>query len=189
MPQYIALLGAARSGKDTVAARLVSEHGYRRLAFADPLKELALKADPLIPTHQDSHGQITVRLSRLVRAYGWDEAKTTYPEVRRILQNIGQGARKVDPDIWIGALLPKALDAVSSGRSIVVTDVRYLNEAEFLTRVGFLLVRVHRPSVSTGEDWRKHDSETELAEYEAHHTIINDGPLSYLYKQVETLTV
>lgn len=186
MAPYIALLGAARSGKDTVASRLVSEHGYKRLAFADPLKDLALSVNPLVET---APGETPVRLSYLVGEHGWDNAKTVYPEVRRILQTLGQGARSVDPDVWIRALITEALEVVSSGRSIVITDVRYLNEADFLARCGFLLVRVYRPTVSTGEDWRQHSSETELSKYETDHTLLNDGPLSYLYKQVETLTV
>lgn len=37
----IALSGKMRSGKDTIAARLVDEHGFVRVAFADKLKDIA----------------------------------------------------------------------------------------------------------------------------------------------------
>jgi hypothetical protein len=47
----VGLVGYARSGKDTFAAAL----GYRRLAFADPLKELALAVNPLAAgSHADA---------------------------------------------------------------------------------------------------------------------------------------
>jgi hypothetical protein len=187
MPDYIALLGAAGTGKDTVAERLVTKHGYMRLAFADPLKELALDADPLIPT--GGKRPVCVRLSALVHEYGWDHCKTTYPEVRRTLQALGQGIRGQDEDFWLMRILPKVLIAAVVGARVVVADVRYRNEADSLNRAGFTLVRVDRPDLSGGEAFREHPSETDVADYEVHHTIVNDGPLSYLYKQVETLTV
>lgn len=186
MPLNIALLGAARSGKDTVASRLVSAHGFMRYAFADPVKELALTVNPLVPTVP---GVAHTRLSDLVSAEGWDNAKTVYPEVRRILQRVGEGVRGVDPDFWLLTLLNKLLVPSLLGLPVVVTDVRYRNEADSLRLAGFTLVRVARPGVSSGDAFRKHASETELANYEVHHTIVNDGPLSYLYKQVETLAV
>ncbi len=34
----IGISGRKRSGKDTLASRLISEHGFTRVAFADPLK-------------------------------------------------------------------------------------------------------------------------------------------------------
>jgi hypothetical protein len=42
-PVIIALSGWKRSGKDTVADYLVKTHGFKRLAFADPLKESVAK--------------------------------------------------------------------------------------------------------------------------------------------------
>src|SRR5712664_4078359 len=93
----IALLGLARSGKDTLAQRLVREHHYTRLAFADPLKVMLLDIDPLIPTSLGIH----VRLSRLITDAGWEYAKDHYPEVRRLLQQVGQRVREWSPDYWV----------------------------------------------------------------------------------------
>lgn len=38
MKTIIAISGWKKSGKDTAAERLISNHGFRRIAFADPLK-------------------------------------------------------------------------------------------------------------------------------------------------------
>ena len=46
----LGLVGRKQSGKDTFAQRLVEEHGYTRLAFADPLKAVALAANPIVHT-------------------------------------------------------------------------------------------------------------------------------------------
>ncbi|NED29195.1 hypothetical protein G3I37_30615, partial [Streptomyces anulatus] len=66
MKPNTALIGKARSGKDSVGAHLVRRYAYTRLAFADPLKEMALAVDPLIPLSHGVHG----RLSLLVQGVG-----------------------------------------------------------------------------------------------------------------------
>jgi dephospho-CoA kinase len=59
----IGLMRKAGAGKDTVAGAL-TEHGYRRVAFADALRRAAYASDPWIPL-SDS-GYATDRLSALV---------------------------------------------------------------------------------------------------------------------------
>ena len=82
----IGLTGYARSGKDSVAKVLVDHYGFIRLAFADPIRDLLLEVNPILDKGN--------RLSSLVDEYGWDIAKAQ-PEVRRLLQTLGVGARKV----------------------------------------------------------------------------------------------
>lgn len=189
----IALTGLARSGKDSVAARLVQEHGYVRVAFADKLKEAALKADPIIGTRTVEEWDIVygewegrshteeLRLSAAVAYHGWEVAKDTYPEVRRFLQDYGQTIREIDPRFWIEAAWPAAGDALDDGRPVVFTDVRYANEAEFLWRQGFTRVRVTRPGLTPGQ----HLSEREMLNYPADRTIVNDGTLTDLQALVD----
>ncbi|MER5894759.1 hypothetical protein [Streptomyces sp. NPDC001876] len=179
----IGLIGRAQVGKDTVATRLRERYGYQRVAFADPVRAAALRTDPLIPTSYGVH----TRLSVLVAAVGWDYAKTTYPEVRRILQNIGQTVRDVDPDFWVRAAVP-AMDAARNlNLPVVVTDVRYENEAVELLEQGFYLIRVTRPGTGLAGDAGKHTSETELDDFRADLTIDNSGTLPDLKRIVDTL--
>lgn len=188
MPYFrnIGLLGKAQSGKDTTAQRLADRWGFRRVAFADPLKSQALRIDPLIPTHPDVR---PVRLSRLVADVGWDYAKTRYPEVRRILQHVGQSVRDIDPGFWVRAAL-NAVDANEAGNlPTVVTDVRYENEARALREYGFTLVRVTRPSAvdATVGAAARHPSETELDNWATAFTLNNFGSVHDLYAQVDGL--
>ncbi|MFF1597699.1 hypothetical protein ACFVYV_09405 [Streptomyces mirabilis] len=176
----LALCGKAQSGKDTVAAHLVAAHGYTRLAFADPLKEMALSVDPLIPT---GHG-IHVRLARLIADVGWDYAKTHYPEVRRLLQHVGQTVRHYDTFFWIGLLLERA--AQISG-PVVVTDVRYRNEHRELRQAGFVPVRITRPGSGLDGSAGSHDSETNLDHLTFTDGIVNDGSLDLLHARVNVL--
>lgn len=39
----IAFMGHARSGKDTAGRYLVENHGFRRVSFADPVRESLLR--------------------------------------------------------------------------------------------------------------------------------------------------
>ncbi|WP_030240757.1 hypothetical protein [Streptomyces sp. NRRL S-455] len=179
----IGLIGPAQSGKDSVGARLRQRYGYQRVAFADPLKRAALNLDPYIPT---GYG-VTVRLSALVADVGWDYAKTTYPEVRRILQHAGQTVRDIDPDFWVRAAVPAIEAAERLNLPVVVTDVRYENEARALRNWGFALVRVTRPGAGATGETAKHRSETELDNWATALTIANTGTLDDLNSVVDSL--
>lgn len=179
----IALIGKAQAGKDTVASRLVERYGFRRVAFADPLKATALRIDPLIPTATGVH----VRLSQLVADVGWDYAKTTYPEVRRILQHTGGAVRVLDKELWVCAGLDAVIAHEAASLPTVVTDVRYLNEATTLRRWGFTFVRVARPGRVDSSAAGRHASETELDNWATAHSVTNFGTLDELYAQVDAL--
>lgn len=182
----VALLGKARSGKDSVAARLVTRFAFTRLAFADPLKDAAVELDPLIPS---GPGMAPVRLSRLINDVGWEYAKDHYPEVRRTLQRMGQGVRKLDESFWLNATLDRVTVAETWNLPVVVSDVRYLNEAAALRNLGFLLVRIVRPGgVAKGSTCAaRHTSETELDDYVPDLTIANDGSLTELLSAADEL--
>ncbi|MGI5408210.1 hypothetical protein ACQEV9_15585 [Streptomyces chartreusis] len=196
----VAFIGKARSGKDSAAGFLVRTRHYTRLAFADPLKEMAEKVDPFIPTGYDVSG---VRLSALIRDVGWDYAKDHYPEVRRILQHMGQTQREFDEDYWVKAMRRKLNNAEAWNLPVVVTDVRYPNEANMLRARGFRLIRVVRPAPTThgltglkpiaarymSDTAAAHESETALDDYEAHQTILNTSTLDELYQNVAELAL
>jgi hypothetical protein len=176
-----------RVGKDTAGKWLVDERGYRRVAFADALKEAALKVDPLVSAYvgicdEDGH-EVTMRhLSTVVRDHGWEEAKG-FGIVRRFLQELGSAMRAVDPDIWIRPVLAKAIEANDAGVPVVVTDVRYPNEVDALKRAGFRLLHIERPGVPHLD----HESENSVGAEDAHYLVRNDGDLAYLGEQLERI--
>ncbi|QAX95009.1 deoxynucleoside monophosphate kinase [Streptomyces phage Sebastisaurus] len=180
--KHVGLIGKARSGKDTVAQRLVRSRAYTRVAFADPLKAMAMQTNPFVPT---SPG-VVVRLAPLINDVGWEYAKERYPEVRRILQAVGQTVRLHDEDFWVRVALRKVDAADSWNMPVVITDVRYPNEAETLRKRGFALVRVTRPGASAGPN-AEHESETALDEFHADLTIGNTGTLDDLNRIVDSL--
>ncbi|MET8880551.1 hypothetical protein [Streptomyces rubiginosohelvolus] len=176
----IAFIGKARSGKDTAGARLVNRWAFTRLAFADPLKRMALEINPYVPT---GYG-VTVRLESLVADVGWERAKTDYPEVRRILQHTGQTVRELDEGFWVRTLLQKVHAADGWNMPIVVTDCRYRNEAEALRAAGFVLVRIKRPGLESNDT---HASENELNDFHADEVLINGGSVFDLHTDTDAL--
>ncbi|MFF7408691.1 deoxynucleotide monophosphate kinase family protein [Streptomyces lydicus] len=176
----IAFMGKARSGKDTAGERLVNNWNFTRLAFADPLKRMALEVNPFIPT---GYG-VTVRLETLVADVGWDFAKDHYPEARRVLQQVGQTVRELDEDFWLRVLTEKVRAADQWNMPVVVTDCRYRNEAEALRAAGFMLVRVKRPGLVSTD---AHASENDLNDFPADETLINVGHLFNFHTAVDAL--
>lgn len=179
----IALIGKIGSGKDTAAAQLINGHGYSRVAFADPLKAMVVEADPIVYYEATGYNPVPVHLSDVLRRMSFEAAKRAYPEVRRSLQRIGQGVRKIDPDYWVN-LAMKPIDIfLSVGMPVVVTDVRYLNEAEAL-EPHFITVRV----VSDRQDNSgTHESETALDNYRTDYVIMNNGSTAELFCEISKL--
>jgi hypothetical protein len=162
MPTLIGLTGYAGSGKDEAAKGLLRA-GFTRVSFADGVRDLAVKIDPLV-TMAGGY-----RLDGLVAEEGWHKAKQN-PDVRRLLQNIGTGVRDViGPDAWVDCAESKVWEC---GTDVVITDTRFPNEVEYIHANEGKIVRITRPGVGPVNN---HISETAIDDIEADHTIINDG--------------
>lgn len=182
--KHVALIGKARAGKDSVA-RILQEHaGYTRLAFADKLKEAALRVNPLVQTDPDFHSGGVERLADLVRdGGGWEVAKES-DDVRRFLQNYGQTVREMDPKFWVRPVVTQILNGTAWNMPAVVTDVRYMNEVRALRDLGAVVVRVERQGAGLAGDAAKHSSETELDDVQPDAVIRNSSNLADLERAV-----
>jgi len=140
IPKLVGITGRAQHGKDTVAA-ILGGVGYKRAAFADQLKEMALVLNPIVFEGMDKDPH---RITEAVRLYGWEGAKQE-PEVRRFLQVLGTEAARgfFGDDVWVDALHRK-LGATVGREPIVVSDVRFPNEAAWVIRMGGEVWRVVR---------------------------------------------
>lgn len=174
----IGLAGVARSGKDTVANFLVEHHGFTRMAFADAVREMLYRVDPLIEIPIDDETLYIGRVAEYVDGFGWEAAKAL-PEVRRLLQRLGTDAGRavLGEDVWVDALFGSA----RIGR-LVISDCRFANEVKAIRQEGGFVLRVERPGVGPVN---AHVSERALGDFTPDETIHNDGTLEDLHEEVE----
>lgn len=134
----IGLVGPAQAGKDTVAKHLVAHHGYVQAAFADSLRDFVRATDPgwALAEH----------------CLGYEQAKRTTAGFRDTLIRVGNAAREhISPDVWVRALAQRI--AIPRGaHPIVISDVRYQNEADMVRELGGSLVAIYRPDVAPESD-------------------------------------
>ena len=188
-PILIGIMGKKRSGKDTFAQALVDHHNFQRLAFADPLKEMALDLDPIVgpATLVNIHPTERYhRLSRVTDPLGGEAPKDLVPGARpTALQGLAPAVRKQDPFFWARTTMPAADAAITfEKRSVVISDVRMPNEAtEILDRGGYL-VRITRDGVV---DYDSHESETALDDFGADFEIPNVGTRWDLYTHADSV--
>lgn len=182
--KIIGLSGYARSGKDAAADVLVKEAGYVRVAFADKLREMVYALNPIVQqrfhmTASLEEDSRVVYVQDVIDAYGWDGYKETVfgPEIRRLLQRMGTeaGRETLWDSIWIDA----ALTGLPEDAKVVVTDVRFPNEAQAIIERGGTLLRIERAGVgpATAEDGTVHKSETSLDDWPFVYRAKNDGTL------------
>jgi len=170
----IGLSGYARSGKDTVANILVEDYAFERIAFADPIRELLLQINPFVIDN--------TRIYDYVEENGWELAKA-HPEVRRLLQSLGVSMREVvDSEIWIETALRK----MEYGKNYVISDVRFLNEANMIDQFEGQLWRVERPEVIATNS---HISESALDNHGFSQIIVNDGSIEDLKEKITSFTL
>ena len=173
MAQTLGFTGYAGSGKDTAAQGLI-DIGWKRRAFADPLRTGLIGCDPWIDV---GFGKFE-RLSSVIERLGWDVAKRTHPEVRRLQQTYGtEGGRHVHgTDCWLKASRATLIPGVD----YVYTDVRFPNEVEYIHQMGGCVVRIDRTGV---EAVNSHVSD-DIGGLFADFIIVNDGTVEELHAQL-----
>jgi hypothetical protein len=170
LPHLIGITGRARAGKDTLGDQLCQLGGYYPLSFALPLK------------------------MGLIAMFGWDQRhvngelkEVVDPELgispRVAMQTLGtEWAREViGADVWV-KVMGKRIKASPHPR-IVITDVRFPNEAAYI-RANGVLVHVER---SLAPEVAKHSSEATICPAEGDFVFNNDGPLETVRFYASTL--
>jgi len=147
----VGLLGQAKSGKDTIATYLKSNHNFHQLAFADKLKNVT----------KDLFG---LSISQVYSQEGKMEMIPRYGKTpRTLLQEVGTALRSVHPSIWIDYVISDYLSHYqTTNRHVVISDVRYINEVEAIRNANGLVVRVVREDYQSLQGAEaQHASETE----------------------------
>jgi hypothetical protein len=160
----LGLLGRAGAGKDTIAGYLYQAHGFEvPIAFADPLYA-ALSAMLGIPAEE------LADRDRKEQPIDWLGRSP-----RMLLQSLGTewGRYMVHTDLWVMLMDRRVSEAQRAGATkLVITDVRFDNEARWILERGGLLWEVYGRGDS---NVRPHVSESGVPPTFARRSIYNGG--------------
>jgi hypothetical protein len=181
----IGFIGNKGVGKDTAAQYLIHNHGWEKLAFADPLRSAVQSMFALTdeecnePNMKEIPGALGVSFRRGAQVVGTDFARNQLPT---LLPELGPKG------LWIRHLERGVANAVCRGKRVVVTDVRFVDEAEAILKMGGKLVHIIRPSINGQSDG--HESEQCIQQIcdRFHPTkLVNDGTPEQLAQHLETI--
>ena len=163
----IGIAGNKRHGKDTIGNYLIEKYGFEKISFAQPIKDI------IKMLFNFSDEQLNGDLKEVI-----DENWNFSP--RFIMQFIGSSFRNnIQDDIWIKILENK----IKNDKKYVITDLRYVNENEFINRNNGIKIRVKRNILSNDT----HESEQYVNMLDVDYEIDNNGTLEELYEKVDKI--
>lgn len=181
-PLLIGLTGRAGAGKSTVARMLEDGYAFTPLALADPILDMihALFASAGI----DGAWAVERVLKEQPTPLGFS--------YRYLAQTLGtEWGRHVSADLWLRVLDLRLQSPALAGDNIVVSDIRFPNEADMITQRGGVIVRVlagrehaaaYMPALTAA-----HASESHTDVLPVTTELLNFGSLATLHDQVDRL--
>lgn len=166
--KLLGLTGLAGCGKDTIA-RIMSENStnIELYALADPLKKAA---SSIFNIPLDSF--YNQNLKEMVEPY-WDLSP------REMLQKLGtEACRNVfGEDIWLKSGESYIKDLLNKGKTVIVTDIRFDNEAQWIKDNGGIIIEIQRDNLKKQE---KHNHSSEQGISIEKFILKNNGTLENL---------
>lgn len=167
-PRLVGITGAAGSGKDVAANFLQTRFNFYQYKLAQPIKDGICAMFGLEPSVWES-----------------DEKEWLVPGLpaspRMMAQTLGTewGRELITPEIWVRQLQREWYNILQDGAhvrggngpALVVSDVRFDNEAHWITDRGGVVIRIDRPLAT---NVRAHVSEEGVSEAYIDSVIDND---------------
>lgn len=175
MPRIIAICGAKRAGKDSIATLLQEMYGYEHLKISARLKEVTRLLFDFTADQVESETKDMI-----------DPRWGTTP--RRLMQFLGTEVmqyhiKEVLPgqerSFWIKSVIR---EIESTNKKYVISDLRFLHEATLLRSHGACILKVQRKF--TGRPLDTHISELEYLDIKEDVSIYNSGSMLHLRNQV-----
>mgnify|MGYP001273885697 FL=1 len=157
----IGIAGYKGSGKDTLGRILTTTFGWKKMSFAQPIKDLTHNTfgiDKAILSGTDGEREM-----RELPLPDWFNLSS-----REILQKVGMAFREnVHEDVWVRILENQYKNCKEH---VVITDVRFPNEVDMINKHGFVCC-VKRNDFNGDA----HESEHALDDYTFKYGFNNNG--------------
>jgi len=196
----IGLVGFIGSGKGTVGDILETQ-GFSKDSFAKPLKDACSIMFGWPREMLEGDTEVSRKWREEPDSF-WSEKFGYTFTTRLALQFMGTeaGRNVFHQDVWVISLLNRA-----KGKDVVVTDVRFKNEINYIQQNGGVIVRVRRgeepewyklaedaaagfsSAIMGMKDKGIHQSEWDWIGSEFNYTIDNDGTVNELGNKVKEL--
>ena len=167
------------AGKSTVADMLVREHGFVRVKMADGLKAmlrslLAYQNLPLCKIDEMIEGGLKHQQSPFLYS----------KSPRYAMQTLGTewGRNCMGEDFWIEVADAKVRAFLRDGKNVVIDDIRFENEYDYVRRYAGIMAHIRRPSLEAAKPKRTllqrlfakdHSSEGNLEKKEFDFSFVN----------------
>lgn len=191
----IMLTGSIGVGKSKVASFLLDQ-GFKEYAFASPLKQIA-KALGFSDTEVYGTQEQKLAVNPFWGVSGREFLQTFGSEVCRdflptVLPAMFPG--KPPQTLWCRLAQKFVQETVAANKtaSIVFSDGRFPDEADFVRSVGGVVVRIERPSLASAppasdSKVHTHQSEQGTSSIKPDYLIVNDGTLGQLEEAIYTV--
>ena len=183
----IGLVGLIGSGKDTVAKRLVSHHGFVRDSFAKSLKDATASIfgwdREMLEGKTDSSRHWREQPDKF-----WSERFGKPVTPRWVLQYFGTEVCRGNmlDSIWVDSCMARY-----KGTNTVISDTRFVNEIQQIRAKGGKIVLVKRteiPNKQTMIDQGAHQSEWDWIGTDYDYILENTHTIESLNKQIYDMT-
>jgi hypothetical protein len=193
----IGICGFQSSGKDSIAKFLIEQYGFQKLSFAGALKDIVSimfgwprsKLEGLTPEDREWRDVVDP----------WWAETLEIPQLtpRYILQHFGTDLfrKHFHQDIWVKIVENKLKQLTNDGINVVITDCRFENEINLITKYGGKIVKVYRDlpqwfhkyqqGVNVEEAALLHASEVNWIRSHCDYELTNDGTLLDLYEKIK----
>lgn len=162
----IGLTGPARSGKDSTGEVLQRRGGFYRYAITKPLKAMLECLGVGLDDWSDAKKELDIP---------WLGAGVS---PRYLAQTLGTewGRNLVHRDLWL-LLAQRWTETLAPDERVVVTDVRFDNEADWIRESGGELWHIQRTDRT---EVLKHSSENGVRRFDCDRVVSNNGTLEEL---------
>lgn len=205
MKKIIGILGHIGSGKDTAAKFYIETQNYKKISFADTLKDVLSVVFSWDRTMLEGTTAQSRNWRNIPDLY-WSTKLGFEVTPRKMLQQIGTDLFRnhLSPVIWSSNVELKILNSTSD---IVVSDVRFEEEYNKLKELGAVFIRIDKETLPEWEpialrailgsvddirllkEMGIHESEWKWMNFTVDYTIVNDGSIADLRNKLANLAL